>query len=77
MLLTSISGDKIHCRLVCPWAHSTQLQTYTGTQMLCIFIHGTQMKTLTHAIAIASGWRTTRTPTYLSLIILGTVLVQV
>jgi pimeloyl-ACP methyl ester carboxylesterase len=40
ILLTAITGDKIHCRLVCPWDQDTQLAPYTGTKSLIIFMHG-------------------------------------
>jgi len=38
--LSTITGDSIHCRLVCPWDIDTQLSSFTRTDMLILFMHG-------------------------------------
>jgi len=38
--LSTIAGDTIHCRLVCPWDQDTKLCPFTRTDMLILFMHG-------------------------------------
>jgi abhydrolase domain-containing protein 17 len=40
VMLKSIDGEHIHCCLLCPWGHDTELQDYKGTKSLVIFMHG-------------------------------------
>ncbi len=38
--LSTITGDSIHCRLVCPWDKDTRLSTFARTDSLILFMHG-------------------------------------
>jgi len=40
VLLKTIQGDYVHCRLICPWGVETCLQSYSGTQNVILFMHG-------------------------------------
>lgn len=39
-MLRSITGDDIHCHLVCPWDKHTTLQEHACTRQILLFFHG-------------------------------------
>ncbi len=40
VLIKSLDGEYVHCRLVCPWGAETCLQSYSGTTNAILFMHG-------------------------------------
>lgn len=40
VLIKSVQGEQIHCRLICPWGVETCLQAYSGTQTVILMMHG-------------------------------------
>lgn len=40
VLIKTVHGEYVHCRLVCPWGVETCLQSYSGTPNAILFMHG-------------------------------------